>query len=126
MLSSGVAVVSERTLANVRPQAVEHASLPPADWIAARPTLLAGPPSYAGAEVWAGTVALPATVDVGAQTVVVWASAPGVTVNGDPSALVNGGSLSPIVAGGRIAVDGTGSATLHVYVVRRFPARLEH
>lgn len=104
---------------------------PPADVRAYRslPTTAVGkkrtssdvPPAYAQRLLWQGQVTLPATIPVSSGSVVVWSSDRHVVVAEDPSAPVDGGSLSPIVLSyGRLKVTGSGRATLRIYAVRRF------
>jgi hypothetical protein len=121
MLSSGVAVVGEHALETDGPSVAASGVIAALDWVAARPTTLVGAPSYTAGTLWSGTVTLPATLDVGARSVVVWTSDPSATVDGDADTSVNGGGLSPIVAGGAITIGGSGIATLDVYGVRSFP-----
>ena len=121
MLSSGVRVIGEPMLRLSSPN--EQVGAVPAgwDWIAARRTTSTLPPAYTSGEVWSGHVMLSAEIDVPDTSVVVWASARGLTISGYAATAVNGGSLSPILGGSTLELDGDGDADVDVHAARVFP-----
>lgn len=126
MLTSGVYVTSEGAFRFDRPATVVSVSLAGVDWTSARPSKISLPPPYTTGQVWDATVTLPTTVSLPSESVAVWVDVPGVTIAGYAPTAVDGGSLSPIFSGGpKVTLDGTGSAEVHVYAAKRFPASRE-
>lgn len=115
-------VTSRTVLAAAPPDRFIRARLPSDDG-AGKPRDFPLPPAYAPREIWHGRVTLPATIAVPRGSVVVWSGKRDVRVSGYRTALVDGGSLSPIfVSNGTVTLGGRGVSAVRIFAALRFPS----